>query len=68
MQSTRREFLASSAAHATHVTGRPNILLITDDQHNARNLGCYGDPLVRTPNLDGLAARGVRFTHATPTT
>ncbi len=43
---------------------RPNILLITDDQHNARNLGCYGDPLVKTPNLDRLAVRGVRFTRA----
>lgn len=43
---------------------RPNILLITDDQHNARNLGCAGDPLVKTPNLDRLAARGVRFTRA----
>ena len=43
---------------------RPNILLITDDQHNASKLGCYGDPLVKTPNLDRLAARGTRFTQA----
>ena len=39
-------------------------LLITDDQHNARNLGCAGDPLVKTPHLDKLAARGARFTRA----
>jgi len=56
--------LTSRAALAAQAAGRPNILLITDDQHNARNLGCYGDTLVRTPNLDKLAARGARFTHA----
>jgi arylsulfatase len=62
----RREFLQGGAALALPQgsSPRPNIILITDDQHNARNLGCYGDPLVRTPNLDSLAARGTRFTHA----
>ena len=38
---------------------RPNVLFIQSDQHCAAVTGCYGDPLVRTPNLDGLAARGV---------
>jgi len=43
--------------------GRPNILfLISDDLNNM--LGCYGDPLARTPNLDQLASRGVRFERA----
>lgn len=62
----RRIFLklSAAAAFAKRTGERPNIILITDDQHNARNLGCYGDPLVRTPNLDNLAARGTRFTHA----
>ncbi|HEY1082278.1 MAG TPA: sulfatase-like hydrolase/transferase, partial [Prosthecobacter sp.] len=41
-------------------TAKPNILLIcVDDLKPA--LGCYGDPLARTPNLDRLAARGMRF-------
>jgi len=43
---------------------RPNILLITSDQHNADVLGCYGNPVVSTPNIDGLSERGVRFTQA----
>lgn len=40
---------------------RPNILIILSDQHHARILGCAGDSVVRTPNLDRLAAEGVRF-------
>ena len=39
----------------------PNILLLYSDQHNARVLGCAGHPDVKTPHLDQLAARGVRF-------
>ena len=42
---------------------RPNILLITLDQFRADCLGVAGHPLVQTPNLDRLAADGVRFTH-----
>ncbi|MGI6544131.1 MAG: sulfatase [Limnochordia bacterium] len=42
---------------------RPNILFIMDDQHRFDYLGCSGAEFVRTPNLDRLAARGVRFTH-----
>ena len=37
----------------------PNLLYIHSDQHNPYVTGCYGDPLVQTPNLDLLAAEGV---------
>ena len=43
---------------------RPNILVIMSDQHSKHMLGCYGDRLVRTPNLDRLAAEGMRFDNA----
>ena len=43
---------------------RPNIILIMTDQHNARCLSCAGEPVLKTPNIDGLAADGVRFTNA----
>jgi choline-sulfatase len=41
-----------------------NILLLMTDQHSKYHLGCYGDELVRTPNLDNLAASGMRFDNA----
>ncbi len=43
---------------------RPNLLFIFSDQHAQHVTGCYGDPVVRTPALDKLAARGVRATNA----
>ncbi len=50
--------------NAASNTERPNLLFLYSDQHNASVLGCYGDPLVNSPNLDALAARGVVFEQA----
>ena len=41
-----------------------NLLFILSDEHSRRVLGCYGHPMIKTPNLDRLAARGVRFSDA----
>lgn len=43
---------------------RPNFVLIVGDDHDLSALGCYGNPQVKTPNLDQLAREGVRFTRA----
>ena len=43
---------------------RPNILILMSDNHSWNHVGCYGDTTVRTPNIDRVAAEGVRFTHA----
>ena len=43
---------------------RRNLLVIMSDEHQARAMGCAGHPFVQTPNLDALAARGMRFTDA----
>jgi arylsulfatase len=43
------------------MAARPNIVLLMSDQHRADILGCAGDPVVHTPNIDRLAAEGVRF-------
>ncbi len=45
---------------ATH----PHILLICTDEQAPQYMGCMGDPIARTPNLDRLAARGVLFQNA----
>ena len=47
---------------------RPNIVLIVADDHGLDALGCYGNPVIKTPNLDALAADGTRFTSAFCTT
>jgi choline-sulfatase len=43
---------------------RPNVLLIISDQHQRDVTGCYGHRVVKTPNIDRLASRGVTFTAA----
>ena len=45
----------------TSGAGRPNVLLILADDMGFSDAGCYGGD-IRTPNLDALAANGVRFT------
>ncbi|MCY3766063.1 MAG: sulfatase-like hydrolase/transferase [Gemmatimonadetes bacterium] len=41
-----------------------NLLFILSDQHTRDITGCYGHPVVRTPNIDSLARRGTRFSGA----
>jgi choline-sulfatase len=73
----RRSFLQSMALLGSGVRGiasigsaaqqrrsaKPNLLVIMSDQHSARVLGCAGDTVVRTPNLDRLATQGALFTN-----
>jgi arylsulfatase A-like enzyme len=43
------------------IVRRPNFLVLVTDQQRADWLGCYGHPVLRTPHIDALAARGTRF-------
>lgn len=53
----------SLLASAAGESAKPNILLIVSED-NGPELGCYGDPYVKTPVLDRLAEEGVRFDKA----
>src|SRR5215467_7794727 len=73
----RRQFLQTlSAATAAGLLGaakpndRPNIIFIYADDLGYGDVGCYGATSVHTPNIDSLAAQGLRFTdaHATSAT
>ncbi len=56
--------LAGAMAQAASTApAKPNILLITADDLGFQ-LGCYGDAVATTPNIDRLAAEGIRFTNA----
>jgi len=77
---TRRDFLRKAAIAATALafpsqatadkteSAQPNIILIIGDDISDADFGCYGHPNIRTPNVDKLAADGLRFTNAYLTT
>ena len=53
-------------ATAQQNTKQPNVILIVADDLGWADLGCYGSTFYETPNLDKLAANGVRFSHGMP--
>jgi len=57
-----------SGCSRTESQERPNFVFILTDDHRFDAMGCSGDPRLQTPNLDRLAAEGVRFTNAFVTT
>ncbi|NOZ20974.1 MAG: sulfatase-like hydrolase/transferase, partial [Planctomycetes bacterium] len=74
---TRREFIRTAGGFVSAATlgaaprdaqaqegRRFNILFLMTDQHNPSVMGCSGNPIVKTPTMDKLAADGVRFTNA----
>ena len=70
MNINRREWLA--ACGVSTLSGapprRPNIVFILSDDHHYQCLGAAGNPNIRTPNLDRMAAEGTLFTNATIST
>ena len=67
---TRRAFLATLGAAVPALAAKrpaiipPNIVLVIADELPATMLGCYGNRDLKTPNIDALARRGVRFQNA----
>jgi len=68
---SRRQFLAVAGASplaAQKRDERPNIILLVTDDQRWDSLGCMGNPIIRTPNIDKMAADGVMFTNNFVTT
>lgn len=61
-------FVSSQLANADPTNERPNIVLVIADDVSWNDIGAYGHPTIRTPVLDELAAKGVRFDNAYLTT
>ena len=66
----RREFLAATAsglgsAAMAEGRSRPNLILWMPETLRAESIGCYGHPIVRTPNIDSFARAG-RPIHSVP--
>src|SRR5207302_4735104 len=63
---TRREFLAATALtpFVRQATSSPNILFIMADDLGYADVSCYGRRDYSTPNIDRIAAEGLRFTQA----
>lgn len=56
--------MASVAANCSTAAEKTNLVFILTDNQGAWTLGCYGNPDIRTPHIDGLAREGIRFTRA----
>lgn len=57
-------FLSGISSMTAMAQQRPNIIYIFTDQQTASAMSCTGNPDLKTPNMDRLAANGVRFENA----
>ncbi|MFZ5833726.1 MAG: sulfatase [Planctomycetota bacterium] len=62
LQVSSRPATAAESSGDSTAADRPNIVIIYADDLGYGDLTCYGHPTIRTPNLDRMAAEGMRFT------
>jgi arylsulfatase A-like enzyme len=63
-QLSRRQILQAGAIPAVSRGQKFNLLFLMSDQHQRQASGCYGHDTVKTPNIDALARRAIRFNSA----
>ena len=56
--------LLAACVLSTAAAGQPNLIFILSDDLAQGDLGCYGQKLIRTPNLDRMAKEGTRYLQA----
>ena len=56
--------LAALLTSSAFAAQKPNVIFILADDLGYGDVGCFGQKLIRTPNIDRLAAQGMRFTQA----
>ena len=56
--------LSTLSANGQKKDSKPNIIFILCDDMGYGDLGCYGQPFIRTPHIDAMASEGMRFTQA----
>jgi arylsulfatase A-like enzyme len=54
---------AAASAHAAREDSPPNVIFIQADDLGYGDVGCYGQKVIQTPNIDRLAREGMRFTN-----
>src|ERR1035441_6624007 len=74
MKIDRRTFLGGACGFAASLAScaqvaRPNVVFVLTDDQGYGDLACHGNPVTKTPNMDALHERSVRFTnfHVSPT-
>lgn len=55
--------LGTGLARADTSTPQPNFVIIFTDDQGYQDLGCFGSPEIKTPNIDRMAKQGMRFTN-----
>ena len=61
-------FCTAFLLNSSSLANKPNVVFFIADDVSQGDFGCYGHPIIQTPNVDSLAKKGMRFENAYLTT